>query len=355
MSWRIDLYDTATTPTSAMREAMARAEVGDDVSGEDPTVNRLEEESAALLGKAAALFTPSGTMGNLIGLMVNARPGEEVLLEAESHIMYYESGGIARVAGLMPHPIPSARGILDPEFVRAALRDSHNPHYPTTSLLCVENTHNRSGGTVTDVKVMEKLRALCDENNLRLHLDGSRIFNAAVALNTSAADLSKHADTVMFCLSKGLGAPVGSILAGEKDVIKYARRTRKLLGGGMRQAGVIAAAGLVALDNISERMERDNALARQLAQKLSQIPGILIDMAQVQTNMVMVDTEPCRLPSHELSAQLRTRGIKVSNRPPYKVRMVTHRHIDEVQVDATVEAVAEIIEQWQPDSVTVAR
>ncbi|MCC7359743.1 MAG: aminotransferase class I/II-fold pyridoxal phosphate-dependent enzyme [Anaerolineales bacterium] len=346
MQAQINLYDTSTAPTQAMREAMYHAEVGDDVYGEDPTVNELESEAAALVGKEATLLVPSGTMGNLIALMVNTHRGEEVILEAESHIYYYEAGGMASVAGLMPRPVVGDRGRLMPEHVLAALR-APDQHYPHTSLLCVENTHNRAGGSVTTPENMRALRALCDEHGLRLHLDGARVFNAAVALNGPVTELTCPAHTVMFCLSKGLGAPIGSILAGDAPTIEAARRVRKMLGGGMRQAGLIAAAGLVSLRDGIERLRQDHALARQLAARLNTIPGLFIDLEQVHTNMIMLNTSAFGLPASTLAAALKDRGIRVSGRPPYTVRMVTHHQITPEQVEVVVAAVGDIVTAWK--------
>lgn len=342
MNGVINLYDTSTLPTPAMREAMYHAVLGDDVYGEDPTVNELEAEAARLVGKDAALFVASGTMGNLIAMMSQTQRGDEVILEADSHIFYYEAGGLAAVAGLMPHTVVGDRGVLDADRVRHVLRRS-DIHYPTTKLVCIENTHNRAGGTVTRPEIIRGLRSLCDEHGLSLHMDGARVFNAAVALGVPVTELTGPVHTVQFCLSKGLSAPVGSILAGPSAVIRRARHIRKMLGGGMRQAGVLAAAGLVALREGVDRLAEDHATARLLAQRLAGIPGIHIDMDQVQTNMVMLQLAESGITASDLSARLKANGIRVSARPPFTVRMVTHRSIGPAEVDAVVETVAAIM------------
>jgi threonine aldolase len=239
-----------------MREAMNNAEVGDDVYQEDPTVNRLEELAAKKLGKEAALFVPSGTMGNLIAVLTHCQRGDEIILERDSHIYYYEVGGISAVAGVIPRLIAGDRGILNPQDIRGELRDE-NLHYPMTTLICLENTHNRAGGTIIPLKVTEEICQLAHQRNIAVHLDGARIFNAAIALDVEPALLTKDVESVMFCLSKGLSAPVGSILAGSKKFIKRARKDRKMLGGGMRQAGILAAAGIIAIENMVERLGED--------------------------------------------------------------------------------------------------
>ncbi len=342
MNWRINLLDTSTVPSEAMREAMYNAEVGDDVYREDPTVNQLEAESAAIVGKEAALFVPSGTMGNLCALLAHTERGEEVILEAESHIFYYEAGGLATVAGLMPRLVEGERGVLSAHRVEAALRQPDD-HYPRTSLLCIENTHNRAGGTVTSPEVMRDLRALCDGQGLKLHLDGARIFHAAVALGRPVTHFTSQVDTVMFCLSKGLGAPVGSILAGGRGSIDQARRARKMLGGGMRQAGILAAAGLVALRENIDQLKEDHEKAGQLARALAQIPEIRIDMDQVQTNIVLVDVSPSGMSADEVKEELGKRGINVSARPPHKIRMVVHRDLPADQIPEAVSALAAVV------------
>jgi len=342
--WRYYLYDTSLPPTQEMREAMFRAEVGDDVYNEDPTMKDLEAESAALVGKEAAIFIPSGTMGNLIAMLVHTRRGDEVLLEAESHSYYYETGGMATVGGLMLRLVQGRWGILDAEDVKKAIRPK-NIHHPRPSLLCVENTHNRGGGTITSPERMDQLKAVCDEFELKLHLDGARIFNAAVALDVPVTALTHQADSVMFCLSKGLGAPVGSILAGSHACIQESIRIRKMLGGGMRRDGFLAAAGLVALRSGIKRLAEDHRLARMLAEGLVHCTGMQINLEQVQTNMVMLELEPGVMSAVQFAEEMKKREIKVSARPPQIVQMVTHRDIGEADIAIIIEETKEVLKQ----------
>jgi len=342
--WRYYLYDTSLLPTQEMREAMYQAEVGDDIYNEDPTMKELEAESAAMMGKEAAIFIPSGTMGNLIAMLAQTRRGDEVILEAESHSYYYETGGMANVGGLMPRLVQGKWGILDPDEVRKAIRPK-NIHHPHPTLLCVENTHNRGGGTITTPERMDQLRAVCNEYGLKMHLDGARIFNAAVALEVPINALTRQADTVMFCLSKGLGAPVGSILAGNQNTILEAIRIRKMLGGGMRRNGFLAAAGLVALRTGINRLVEDHRLAKILASGLNKLDGIRIDLQQVQTNMVMIEIDPTRMTAVQFAAEMKKRDIKVSARPPHTIQMVTHRDLNQDDVQIIVSETEEILKQ----------
>ena len=337
----ISFFDTATLPTEEMMAAIAAAPLGDDVYGEDPTVNELEATAATMLGKQAAVLLPSATMANLTAVMSWTRPGDEIVVEAGAHVLYYEAGGLSAVAGCVPLPVPGDRGVLRAEAVERQLRPP-DPHFPHTSLLCVENTHNRAGGTVTPVAVMKELRDLCDRHQLALHVDGARIFNAAVALGVPASDLAADADSVSFALSKGLSAPVGALLTGTTEFIARARRARKMLGGGMRQAGVIAAAGLVALRTGVERLSEDHQRARQIATRLAELPGLRVDPGSVETNMVLVDTSGWGLSAPQMVAALAGHGIKAAPRPPDAVRFVTHRHIAEAEVDALVDALHEV-------------
>lgn len=337
----VSFYDTSTLPTDEMFEAMRHARLGDDVYHEDPTVNELEERAARLLGKEAGIFMPSGTMSNLVAVMVHTHHGDGVVVEPGAHIIYYETGGISAVAGVMPLAVEGDRGILRAEGIEPHLRKP-NQHYPRTTLVCVENTHNRAGGTVTSPAVMRELRELCDRWDMRLHVDGARIFNAAVALDVDVRELVADADSVWFALSKGLSAPVGSILLGSQAFIDQARRKRKMLGGTMRQAGVLAAAGLVALRCNINRLAEDHTRARNLAQRLSAIPGLAVDPAEVETNMVLIDTRGMGLRADELVSTLKKRGIRASSRPPYTVRFVTHRHIGDAEVEALVGVMREL-------------
>jgi len=317
----IDLRsDTVTRPTPGMRAAMAAAEVGDDVFGDDPTVNRLEAAAAERMGKEAALFVPSGTMANLCALLAHTQPGDEVLLGSECHIYHYEVGGMARIGGLLAHPLPNGDdGSIDPEAVRAAIRPP-NIHVPNVTLLCLENTHNRCGGAALGVETMDSLCDTAHRAGLRVHLDGARIFNAAVALRVPAERLARNADSVMFCFSKGLGAPVGSILCGEREFIARARRFRKMLGGGMRQAGVLAAAALYALEHHVERLEEDHRNAKRLAEGLRRIDAFVPN--DPQTNIVVIDVR-----RGSVEAWLRAfaeHGVLAVPFGANRIRMVTH-------------------------------
>lgn len=324
--------DTQTLPTAAMLRAMADAPLGDDTFAEDPTVNRLEAIAADRLGKPAALLVLSGTMGNLVSLMCHGRPGDEVLLDIDSHIFLNEVGGMASVAGLMPMPIPSTGGCLAPETVAAAIR-APDIHHPRPRLLCLENSHNRSGGRVLPI---DRHRALCrvaHDNGLKVHLDGARLFNAAVAAGVPVSDYAASVDSVTFCLSKGLSGPLGAVIAGSEDFIAAARHCRKRLGGGMRQAGVIAAAGIVALETMVDRLAEDHANARWLAERLAEIPGLAVDLDGVETNMVYVDHRGTGLSTEAVLARWREAGVLASGVPPHEVRLVTHRHIDRDAVE----------------------
>jgi len=315
--------DTVTLPTEAMLDAMRNAALGDDVFGEDPTVNRLEETAAGLLGKEAALLVVSGTMGNLVAVMAHASRGDEALVDPEAHIAYYEAGGIASVAGVMPRPLPSRDGILDPDDVAAAIRP-RNLHFPLPKLLCLENTHNRAGGRVTPLSVHNRLCETAHMNGLAVHLDGARIFNAALAAGVRASAYAGRTDSVMFCLSKGLSCPVGSLLVGSKEFIAKARRCRKVIGGGMRQAGVIAAAGLVALSGMIERLAEDHANARRLAKGLNDIPRFHIATDAVETNIFNARLEG--IAAREVCARMRQKGVLALARSATTIRFVTNRH-----------------------------
>jgi len=340
---KIDLRsDTVTQPTNEMREAMKNANVGDDVYQEDPNVNQLEELSAKKLGKEAALFVPSGTMGNLVAVLTHCQRGDEIILEKDSHIYYYEVGGISAVAGAIPRLIIGDKGILNPQDVKKALKEK-NIHYPETTLICLENTHNRAGGTIIPPKVTEEICQLAHQKNIAVHLDGARIFNAAISLNIETALLTKNVDSVMFCLSKGLSAPVGSILAGSKEFIHLARKNRKMLGGGMRQAGILAAAGIVALEKMIEKLEEDHKNARILGEGLASISGVKVDLETIQTNMVYFDLQESGKDTYQFLPKLAEYNILGSPRPPTKVRLVTHYGISEEDIYNTIMAVKEIV------------
>lgn len=323
--------DTQTLPTPDMYEAIAGAQLGDDTYHADPTVARFEAMAADVMGKPAAMLAISGHMANLIALMVHARPGDEVILDADSHIFHYEVGSMASVAGLMPMPVPSDAGMLDPDRVAAAIREP-DIHYPTPRLLCLENTHNRSGGRVIPLSLHERLCELARARGLAVHLDGARIFNAAIAAGVAVTDYTCTVDSVMFALTKGLSCPLGSVLAGSVEFIERARSVRRRLGGGMRQAGIIAAAGIVALETMIDRLVEDHARAKLLAAGLATIPGLRVDLERVETNMVNVDHADTGRTTDEVLALLEQAGVIASGRPPRHIRLVTNRHHD----DATI-------------------
>jgi len=333
----IDLRsDTVTHPTNAMRQAMANAEVGDDVYGEDPTINRLEERSAALLGRDAAIYVPTGTMGNQIAIHIHTHPGSEVIAEAGAHIFNFEMGAMATLSGAIPRPIETTDGILDPVRVEAAIQPQAGYRTPT-SLLVLENSHNLAGGRITPPELMAELVAVAGRHGLPVHLDGARIYNAAAALGISAAELSTGCDTIMFCLSKGLGAPVGSMLVGDTDTIAEARRVRKMFGGGMRQAGIIAAAGLVALDEVLPGLGDDNRRAHDLAIGLAEIPGIVLAPEEVETNIVFFSLDDtAEMNAAELSDRLSGEGVLCHPLGRDSIRMVTHYHISDADVERTI-------------------
>ena len=329
--------DTFTLPTDEMREAMAAAEVGDDVWDEDPTIHRLQEHAARIVGKEASLFVPSGTMGNLCALLAHAGPGDEVIVESESHIFISEVAGAAVVGGLQLRPLPTSDGRLTPEQVRAAIREP-DIHEPRSALVCLENTHNRQGGICLSARQTEALAEVAHGAGMQVHLDGARVFNAAVAQGVDVRALTRPVDSVMFCLSKGLSAPVGSMLAGSGAFVERARRRRKMLGGGMRQAGVLAAAGIIALDHMVDRLAEDHANARRLGDGLQGISGIDVNVARIESNMVFGD---CRLPltARQFLDRCSKEGVLLDQANPQRWRMVTHRGVSADDVDYAVAAV----------------
>jgi len=332
--------DTFTLPTESMRKAMATAEVGDDVWDEDPTIHRLQQRAAEMVGKEASLFVPSGTMGNLCALLSHTQPGQEVILEVDSHVFQNEVAGASVVGGLQLRPLDTEDGRLRPDQVREAIRPA-DIHEPPTGLLCLENTHNRKGGTCLTPTQTLALCTVAHEAGFPVHLDGARVFNAAVALKVDVRELTTPVDSVMFCLSKGLSAPVGSMLAGSKEFIERARRMRKMVGGGMRQAGVLAAAGLCALNEMVDRLAEDHANGRRLAEGLQGLPGIDIDLSRVETNMVFGDCRP-PLTAREFLDRCRDSGVLLDQASTYRWRMVTHRGVSREDVDYAVAAVRRI-------------
>jgi threonine aldolase len=318
-----------------MLEAMRTAELGDDVYGEDPTVNRLEELAAKKMGKEAALLTTSGTQANLVSLMSQTRRGDEVILEADAHLYYYEVGAFSAVCGLVPRLVAGNMGVMTPESIERVLRPP-NIHFPPTSLVCIENTHNRAGGTMWLPSQTKAVFDFARTHRLNVHMDGARIFNAAVAQGLDVREFTQYVDTLMFCLSKGLSAPVGSLVVGSNELVDRARRYRKMLGGGMRQAGIIAAAGIVAIEKMVDRLRDDHANARLLAKGLSEIEGINLDMSRVQTNIVLYNVSGLGMSSREWVAKLLPFGVKAGAQEAGRVRMVTHRGIEKDDIHYTL-------------------
>ena len=336
----IDLRsDTVTKPTQRMRQAMAQAEVGDDVYGEDPTVRALEETAAQMLGKEAGLLVTSGTQGNQVAVLTHTRPGQEVIVEAEAHVFYYEVGALAALAGVQTRPLPGVRGQMAINDIEAAIRGD-NIHFPETGLICLENTHNRAGGAILPLAYMERAYALAQRKGVPLHLDGARLFNAAVATGVPVRDFAACADTVQICLSKGLGAPIGSLLVGTSAVIARARKWRKALGGGMRQAGVIAAPGLIALTEMVERLAQDHERAVRLAKGLANVTGVAVDVGAVETNIVVADVSGVGVSVPEFLAALADCGVLATEFGGSTIRFVTHLDIREEDIDDTVAAAA---------------
>ena len=341
----IDLRsDTVTHPTPTMLEAMAKAPVGDDVYSEDPTVNRLEGLAAEMLGKEAAVFVPSGTMGNLISVLAHCGRGDEVILGDIAHIFLYEQGGCAALGGVHPRSVPTQPdGTLDLNDIENAIRGD-NEHFSISRLLAVENTHNRCGGRALSVDYMDAAGQLAHRHGLQFHVDGARLWNAAVALNVSPDRLAREADSVSLCLSKGLAAPVGSVVVGDKEFIRKARRMRKVVGGGMRQAGVIAVAGIVAMTEMVERLADDHANARRLAEGLNRLDSISIDPQTVQTDIVIFDLDREDITPANLSAGLRGHGVLLNPIGGKRLRAVTNYHISEADIDRTIEAFGAVLE-----------
>jgi threonine aldolase len=329
----IDLRsDTVTRPSPAMRAAMAAAEVGDDVFGEDPTVRRLEERVAEMLGKEAALYVPSGTMGNQIGVRVHCQAGDEFLCETNCHILFYEQGAYAQLFGIAAQPVDGDHGILSVEQLMGRIRPVNNDHCVRTRLVCLENTHNRGAGRVQPYDTVVEICGWAADNGLARHLDGARLFNAVVATGISAADWAGHFDTVSVCFSKGLGAPVGSALCGPADLIRQARRHRKALGGGMRQAGIIAAGALYALEHNIDRLADDHANARILADAIRATPGLKLDPDTIDTNIVIFEVDPELGTAAAFSARLRDQKVLMNANAPQRIRGVTHLDVSREQV-----------------------
>ncbi|GIV95391.1 MAG: threonine aldolase [Herpetosiphonaceae bacterium] len=336
--------DTFTLPTPAMREAAFYAQVGDDVYGEDPTVNRLERLAADMLGKEAACFMPSGTMANLTSILVHCPRGTEVLVGDESDIYHYEAGGASVVGGIIYHAVPTRPdGTLPIPALAQAIRDASDSQFAEAALICLENTHNRCGGVVLPLAYLAEVQRFARERGLPVHIDGARIFNAAVALGVRPAEIAQYADSVQFCLSKGLAAPVGSLVVGDRRFVERARRLRKMLGGGMRQVGMMAAAGIVALETMVGRLVEDHANARRLAEGLAQIPGLRINLETVQTNIVIFEVLDDRYTWQSFLEALSRHGVRMGELGYGRIRAVTHYGISADDVDLAIEAVRRIL------------
>jgi threonine aldolase len=336
--------DTLTLPTPEMREAMARAEVGDDVWEEDPTVKRLEALAAERTGKDAGLFVASGTMGNLVSVLSQTEPGQEVILDLDSHIFNYEVASAAVIGGVQTRPIKTDRGFLSPQLVREAIRPA-NIHVPPTGLVCLENTHNRHGGTVMTPEEIQDVAGVAHSHAVPVHLDGARIFNAAAALKRDVVLFTRPVDSVMFCVSKGLAAPVGSLVCGRREFIARARRFRKMLGGGMRQVGVLAAAGIVALEKMVNRLDEDHANARRLAEGIAGLLVPRIDLSKVQTNIVIFHVDRPG-GAEQLVRECAARKVKIHQIGPASIRCVTHKDVDREDIDRALDAFREITRGW---------
>ncbi|WP_175614945.1 low-specificity L-threonine aldolase [Piscibacillus halophilus] len=337
----IDLRsDTVTKPTEAMRQAAYNAEVGDDVYGEDSTVNRLEELAAEKLGKEAALFVTSGTQGNQIAVLTHCQPADEVIMEANAHVFVYEGAAMSALAGIQPRTINGVRGAMNPKEVEAAIRPE-DIHFPETGLICLENTHNKAGGTVIPLDNMAAIKDVASQHNIPVHLDGARLFNAAVASGIPVHKFAEQTDTVQFCLSKGLGAPVGSMLAGPKEFIDRARKWRKRLGGGLRQVGMVAAPAIVALNEMVDRLADDHENAKRLADGLANIDGINIE-EEVETNIILVNVEELGLTSEEFIQKLKQEGILSGSYGTHSVRLVTNYGVTKEDIDTVLHKVNQI-------------
>ena len=341
----IDLRsDTITLPTPAMREAMYRAEVGDSMRGEDPTFNRLEEMAAEIMGKPSALFVTSGTMGNLVALLAHCQRGDEMILGDVAHIFLYESGGASALGGIQPRPLPNQPdGTLLLDQIEAAVRPDAS-HLPHSRLICLENTHNRCGGAAIPPDYFAGVREVADRHGLKVHLDGARILNATVALGVDPREIMQHVDSVTFCLSKGLSAPVGSLLCGNMDFVYRAQRVRQMLGGGLRQAGVVAAAGIVALEQMVDRLAEDHVRARRLAEGIAAIPGFAIDVDSVQTNIVNFGLVPdVVVTGQEVVDLLRDKDVLLIHSPERGFRAVAHCWIDDKDIASALVALGEVM------------
>jgi threonine aldolase len=339
----IDLRsDTVTLPTEEMLGAIKQAKLGDDVFREDPTVNRLEEIAAKKMGKEAALLVTSGTQANLVSMLSNTRPGDLAILEAESHIYWYEVGGLSTVAGVLPWPVKGNYGVLNSTDIENTLRPS-DIHYPDATVICIENTHNRAGGTITTPAQIRAISETARDHGMKLYMDGARIFNAAVAMKTDVKEFTQYVDNLMFCLSKGLSCPVGSIVVGTQEFIERARRMRKMLGGGMRQAGIIAAPGIIGLEKMISRLEDDHRNARLLAEGLAKVEGIGINLRLVQTNILHFNISSLKVGSDIFTSELKIHGLLALSTDKDRVRMVTHRGIEREHIEKALSIVETVV------------
>ena len=338
----IDLRsDTLTRPSPEMREAMASAEVGDDVFGEDPTVNKLQDKIKELTGKDAALFVTSGTQANQVSINAHTQPGNEVICEYRSHIFNYEAGSPGMLSGVQLHPIYGEYGIIKEEDIIAAIRNTDH-HFPQTKLIALENTHNRWGGTIYPIENIEKTAIIASEHDISMHLDGARLWNASVESNIPIKTYARYFDSVSLCFSKGLGAPVGSVIAGSENFIERAHYYRKAYGGGMRQAGILAAAAIYAMENNVERLKEDHKRARILAEAVNEMPGFVVNLRTAQTNIVVIDTSLSGKTAPELTNEMLEHGVKMIAFSPTRIRAVTHLHITDNDIDKTIEILKSI-------------
>ncbi len=339
MNALIDLRsDTVTRPTPEMRKAMMEAQVGDDVFGEDPTINALQEKAANLLGKEAALFVASGTMGNQLSIKAHTQPGDEVIIEAGAHAMNFEGGAGAVLSSVQFFGIPGNRGVFDAEQVEAAIRVD-DVHFPVSRLIVIENTHNRGGGSIFPLKNILRIREVADRRGLRMHMDGARLWNACVASGISPREYAAPFDSVSVCLSKGLGCPAGSLVAGSRDFVKRVHRFRKLVGGGMRQIGFLGAAGIYALDHHINRLEEDHRKAKGMAMELAKIRNVLIRPEEVETNLVFFDVSPSERTAQEVAAAVREKGVRVHPTSKTRIRCVAHLDVSFADIDRALEVI----------------
>jgi threonine aldolase len=328
--------DTVTKPTEEMRDAMLKAEVGDDVNCEDPTINKLEKLAAETFGKEAGLFMASGTMGNLVAVLTHTRHGQQVILDDLCHIMQYEGGGVSSIAGVMPNTFHS-NGVYKKDLIAPFIIADDDVHHAQTGLICVEQTHNVAGGIVTPLENLREIYSFAKSFNIPVHMDGARIFNAAAFLNSNVSEIAENTDSLMFCLSKGLCAPVGSLLLGTKEFIHQARKNRKRVGGGMRQAGVLAACGIVALEKMTKRLSEDHMHLKILAEAIDKLPAFTVDLSRVQTNILMVDIVNPKISAYEMVDRLAEIGLLVYDMNPRRIRFVTHYHISISDIHETIQ------------------